>query len=383
MDHVLGQPHAIDLLDQQLTTGRQHHALIFHGPVGVGKFTTALAYARVLLCHQAQTDLTGRITACGACESCRLLRSIHGKTEPSNEQDDDTLGLTTGHPDLHVIRKELARFSDDRNIRERKLTRIPVEVLRNALLEPAYLAAKLGHGKVFVVDEAELLNPAGQNALLKTLEEPPAGTTLILVTGNEDRLLPTIRSRCMRIAFNPLPDEAVEHWCDEHASDLSVAHRRALIQFAAGSLGRAQVITRFKLLDWFDHVLPALDRAAQGRPTPTLGQTMFDFIDTFAGDWVKAHANASKEAANKQGADMMWSLIATHARHRIAELSENCVPDDPIAGETLLNPWLSTIDATEQAQQFLASNVNLSVTCDHTAVSIQHALSSAAQPANA
>jgi len=381
MDHVLGQAHAIDLLDRQLSTGRRHHALIFHGPVGVGKFTTALAYARILLCHDTQANLTGRVTACDACDSCRLLRAIQGEVDTETEADDDTHGLTTGHPDLHVIRKELARFSDDRTVRDRKLTRIPVEVLRGALIEPAYLAAKLGGGKVFIVDEAELLNPAGQNALLKTLEEPPGGTTIILVTGHEDRLLPTIRSRCMRIAFNSLPDDAVGGWCDRDAEGLNAEQRRALVRFAAGSLGRAQVITRFGLMSWFDSVLPALDRAAQGRMTPGLGQELFGFIDTFAGDWVKAHANASKEAANKQGADLMWSMIATHARHRLAELTEHCDPADPAAGETMLAPWLGVIDATQQAQKLLGSNVNLSIVCDHTAVAVMHALARTGQHA--
>ncbi len=381
MDRILGQARAIDLLNRQLTTGRQHHACIFHGPVGVGKFTTALAYARVLLCQDRQTNLTGQVTACGGCDSCRLLRSL--TTDDEADEADDTHGLATAHPDLHVIRKELARFNDDKTIRDRKLTRIPVEVLRSALLEPAYLAAKLGHGKVFIVDEAELLNPTGQNALLKTLEEPPAGTTLILVTGNEDRLLPTIRSRCMRIAFAPLPDEAVERWCTEHTPDLTAAHRSAWVTFASGSLGRAQIITRFGLLQWYDTVLTAMDRATQGKPTPGLGQDIFGFIDTFAGDWVKAHDNASKEAANKQGADLMWSLIANHARRHIAELTAHCDPDDPESGEVLLSPWLNVIDATEQAQKLLASNVNLSITCDHAAVSIMHALAAAAQPAPA
>jgi DNA polymerase III subunit delta' len=378
MDRIFGQARAIDLLNRQLTTGRQHHACIFHGPVGVGKFTTALAYARVLLCHDRQTNLTGQVTACGGCDSCRLLRAL-----TSDDEADDTQGLTTAHPDLHVIRKELARFNDDKTIRDRKLTRIPVEVLRSALLEPVYLAAKLGHGKVFIVDEAELLNPTGQNALLKTLEEPPSGTTLILVTGNEDRLLPTIRSRCMRIAFAPLPDEAVDRWCGEHAPELTDAHRVALVTFASGSLGRAQVITRFGLLQWYDTVLPAMDRAVQGKPTPGLGQDIFGFIDTFAGDWVKAHDNASKEAANKQAADLMWSLIATHARRRMAELTAHCDPDAPESSETLVSPWLNVIDATERAQMLLGSNVNLSITCDHLAVSIMQALAASAQPGSA
>jgi DNA polymerase-3 subunit delta' len=372
MDQVLGQPGALDLLNLQLTTGRQHHAYIFHGPVGVGKFTTALAYARVLLCHDRITDLAGLVAACDGCTSCKLLSRLVPDAEASD--DDDTIGLTTAHPDLHVIRKELARFSDDAATRNRKLTRIPVEVLRSALIEPANLAPKLASGKVFIVDEAELLNPAGQNALLKTLEEPPAGTTLILVTGNEDRLLPTIRSRCMRIAFSPLPDKAIEDWCAQHQPDLTDAQRQVMVEFASGSLGRAQLITRYGLLAWTDVVLPALDRAHQGKPTGDLGQQVFGFIDSFASDCVKAHANASKEAANKQGADLMWSLFATRARRRLAELAQQCSPDDPIANEALLSPWLSVIDATEQAQKHLASNVNLSITCDHFAVSMTRGL---------
>lgn len=379
MDRILGQSRAVGLLERQLSTGRGHHALIFHGPVGVGKFTTALAYARVLLCHARGADLTGRVSACGGCESCRLLKSLN--TVNADSPDNDTHGLSSAHPDLHVVRKELARFSEDAATRNRKLTRIPVEVLRTALIEPAYLAAKLGHGKVFIVDEAELLNPAGQNALLKTLEEPPAGTTLVLVTASEDRLLPTIRSRCMRVAFAPLPDEAVEQWCEKHASGLTAGQREGLVGFAAGSLGRAQLIQRFGLLAWCEAVPPALDRAAQGQPDPGLGQQIFSFIDTFAAGWVKAHDNASKEAANKQGADLMWSLIATHARGRIAELTGRCDPEDPQAAEEILTPWLGVIDAAERAQQLLASNVNLSITCDHLAVSMMHALSGARRPA--
>jgi len=373
MDRVLGQSQAVDLLNLQLTTGRQHHAYIFHGPVGVGKFTTALAYARILLCHARTPDPAGRVTDCGACESCKLLSNLSTPDIDASE-DDDTLGLTTAHPDLHVIRKELARYSDDKKTRDRKLTRIPVEVLRSALIEPANLAANLAGGKVFIVDEAELLNPAGQNALLKTLEEPPDGTTLILVTGNEDRLLPTIRSRCMRIAFSPLPDKAIGDWCDQHAPDLPDAQRRTLVEFASGSLGRAQLITRYGLLAWADTVLPALDRAARGEPTAGLGQQIFSFIDSFANGFVKAHANASKEAANKLAADLMWSLIATRARRRLAELAEQCAPDDPTANQAALRPWLTMIDATRQAQKLLASNVNLSMTCDHFAVTMTRGL---------
>ncbi len=182
VDAILGQPHAIELLQSALQTDRLHHALIFHGPKGVGKFTTARALAAILLCHEvakkAASSFLPPVRACGTCRSCAALRA-------------------GSHPDDHVITKELARFSSDAAVRDRKLMTIPTAVLRENLIEPVNLAPRLGSHKVFVVDEAELLDSVSQNILLKTLEEPPAGTYVILVTDAEDRLLPTIRSRCL------------------------------------------------------------------------------------------------------------------------------------------------------------------------------------------
>ena len=94
MDTILGQTRAIDQLLAALASGRLHHAYIFHGPAGVGKCTTARAFAAVLLCHDPVTDLAGRVAACGACASCRAIEA--GK-----------------HPDLPVIVQELALYSAD------------------------------------------------------------------------------------------------------------------------------------------------------------------------------------------------------------------------------------------------------------------------------
>jgi len=158
MEHVLGQPRAIDVIQKQLASGRLHHAWVFHGPAGVGKFTTAIAFARVLLCHDRTADLAGRVGACGACASCRALDAA-----PDDGGRADEASLGSAHPDLHVITKELARYDDDAKIRNAKLRAIPVDVVRHALIEPANRSAQLADGrfgKVFVVDEAELLNPA-------------------------------------------------------------------------------------------------------------------------------------------------------------------------------------------------------------------------------
>ncbi|MBB6430092.1 DNA polymerase III subunit [Algisphaera agarilytica] len=368
MDRIHGQTHALDQLHAQLASGRVHHAQIFHGPAGVGKFTTALAFAKVLLCHDPVTDLAGRRSACGGCPSCLAFRI---------DSEEDSLDAFPGvaHPDLHVVNKELARYSDDKQTRDRKLTSIPVNVLRTALIEPAYLGAQLNHGKVFIVDEAELLNPAGQNALLKTLEEPPTpdeggGTTIILVTSNEDRLLPTIRSRCQRIAFVPLPNEVLDRYLQEHAETLEPVERSWLVGFAHGSLGRAKLVLDYKLTEWARVVLAQLEQMAMGRAVPSLGADMAERINGFAEAWVKNHQNASKEAANKLAAGLMFSLIATYAQEQLDKLAEHCDPADPESAEAQLLPWVGVIDALGVAESRLGSNVNLGLTCDGLASAI-------------
>lgn len=349
MDHILGQQRALDTLQSALRSGRLHHAWIFHGPPGVGKFTTALAFARLLLCPSAQTDLSGHITACGQCESCRLA-------------DAGT------HPDLHVVVKELARFSDDRSTRERKLTQIPVDVLRTALLEPVARTAALRHGKVFIVDEAELINEHGQNLLLKTLEEPPADTYLILVTAREPLLLATIRSRCQRVAFGPLSGEMVEQWLADRTQDLSASHRRAVAQFAAGSLGAAELAVAYSLHQWADDLNAALDGMIAGRFPTEMGADMAAKIDAFAAAWVDRHENASKDAANRQGAGMLLALLASLLRQRLAQTAVGCAADaDPIDVESALEPYAAAIEALPLAEAELGTNVNLALVCDHLA----------------
>lgn len=381
MDRILGQQQAIHVLQHQLSSGRMHHGFIFHGPVGVGKYTTALALARILLCHNAQTDLTGRVSACGQCESCQALASLSTDNAEPDELT-DAAAADSPHPDLHIIRKELCAVSSVAAVRNRKQMNIPVDLLRELVIggttadekyhdAPAHKSPILRHGKVFIIDEAELLDAPGQNALLKTLEEPPPGTTLILVTASEDRLLPTIRSRCQRVAFVPLADNTIEQWLNQHTHRLGEDDRRALITFANGSLGRARLALDYELLQWAQTVLPALDDMAGGRTHGELGGQIAAHIDEFAKAWVADRPKASKEAANKHAAQLMWSMICSHARARIAERAANCDPADPVDGEARLEPWLGVIDAVRETERLVANNVNMSLVCDHLVSQIE------------
>jgi DNA polymerase-3 subunit delta' len=173
---VLGQERAIATLRAAIQSGRIHHAWIFHGPAGVGKFTTALAFAALILDPSSAPDLSGQVEVDPDSKTQQLLAS-------------------GTHPDLFIITKELAAVSREASVRESKQRNIAKEVLAEFLLEPATRSRVSGDqalaSKVFIVDEAELMDRHGQNALLKTLEEPPPGAVIILVTANEDRLLTT------------------------------------------------------------------------------------------------------------------------------------------------------------------------------------------------
>ncbi len=371
---ILGQTHALEQLHAMLAADRVHHGFVFHGPAGVGKFTTALALAKTLLCHEPSTTLTGQVEACGRCRSCRLFKP------PAEDDADDPL-RPVSHPDLHVVTKELSRFSDDANVRQRKLTNIPVDVLREHLIGPAFRSAQHAHGKVFIVDEAELMRREGQNALLKTLEEPPDGTFIILVTSSEERLLPTIRSRCQRIAFVPLPEDVVTHYVKQHAPKLDDPARQWVTRFADGSLGRAQLALNRGLTAWADALLPALEQLASGRAVPELGEQAAEQVDKFAEQWVKDHANASKEAANKLGAALLASLLTVEARHRLAQTAQRVPAGDPLAGDAALSPWLGVIEATQAFGQRLGSNVNLKLAAAGLAADLAAALRPTPTPA--
>ncbi len=406
MDQILGQTRAVDILQASLQTGRLHHAYIFHGPKGVGKFTTARAFATVLLCHAPARDLAGRVSACGDCASCRVmvplapmeLSGTKKRKKPKNddEAEDEEQGPVQDnfdreqHPDYHVIRKELAAMSSITELRKRKQMNIPVDLLRELMIGGktgdgtyhdglAFKSPRLNHNKVFIIDEAELLDNTGQNALLKTLEEPSPGTFIILVTSSEDRLLSTIRSRCQRVSFTALPERIVSDWIAKKGLGLTDHHAQWLARFAAGSLGRVELALQYDLYAWAKAVLPAVIQMREDRYATLLGPQIGELINGFAERWVEEHPSASKDAANKQAGGLMWTMITQYARQKIAEIAAKCDATDPIGAEAALEPWLGVIEAVGDAERNLASNVNMGLVCDALVAQLHRALAPVAR----
>ncbi len=341
METLLGQDAAVTSLQKAMASGRMHHAWILAGPSGVGKCTCAIALAKQILCPN---DLMGAPDS----DCCHAIDE----------------GL---HPDFHLIYKELAVYAQTPQLRTRKLLNLPLDLLRELMIggqtadgkrheSKAYKTPGRANGKVFIIDEAELLDTNAQNALLKTLEEPPTSTYTFLITSRPQRLLPTIRSRCQMVRFGPLNAPMMETWLNREHKDLNEKQRQQVIELAGGSPGRAQVALDYGMTEWPTELADGLETLKQGGFPVKLGVTMSALVDEFAKSWVKDHENASKDAANKRGASYLLGMLADFTR---AEMAEQAAHEQP------LDRCLSIIAAITAAEANLDASVNMKHTFEN------------------
>ncbi len=299
---IIGQDAAIDEFQTALTSGRIPQAWIFHGPSGIGKLSTAIRFARLLL---------------EAAPDSEAIRSF----SPPLDSDAALLIDAGTHPDLKVIRKELAADSESTRLRASKQSNIPIGVLREHMLggevdgkhfEAVHTRTPyMGVRRVFIIDEAELLDQVGQNVLLKTLEEPASRVIIILITTREERLLPTVRSRCRRIAFRTLDDASMRAWLETRSTPLPETDSEWIMAFADGRPGRLEVAETSGMLAWSATVAPGLARLERGEWPSNFADTLYELVDEFAKQVVKADKRASKEAANRAGLGHLTAVIAT------------------------------------------------------------------------
>ncbi|MCQ2495620.1 MAG: DNA polymerase III subunit delta' [Lachnospiraceae bacterium] len=195
---ILGHDNIKEHLQTAINMGKLSHAYIFSGEEGSGKKTVAEIFAAALMC-------SGEEKPCGMCMSCMQAESHN-------------------HPDIVYVTHEKSRIGVDE---------IRVQLINDIVIKPFS-----SPHKVYIIDEAERMTEQAQNALLKTLEEPPEYAVIILLTTNTGSFLQTILSRCVTIQFKPLDNKLIVDYLMKN-QQLPDYYAKVCASFSAGSLGKA------------------------------------------------------------------------------------------------------------------------------------------------
>jgi len=272
---IAGQDRAVAQFTEAWGTRKLHHAWLLAGPKGVGKASFAHAAARRVLAEAAGPpfDLPGL----GTHDDHPIVKLVEAGS----------------HPDMRRLERLVNEKTGNLN------RNIKVDQIRE-LGEFLSLSAALSPWRVVVIDSVDDLEPSGANALLKMLEEPPPNTLFFLVSHAPGRLLPTIRSRCRRLEFGKLEDDAMTSVLETHAPNLKSGERQQVIAMSFGSAGRALAFAELGLAKLEDAALAIL---RQGDPTNSRRSDL-------------ASELGKKASADRYAAflDLAPSLIAREAR---------------------------------------------------------------------
>src|SRR4051794_6555695 len=343
---IFGQNAAIEWIRQAYLADRLPHGMIFAGPVGVGKATTARALGQLFLCEKPKADAT----PCGKCDSCLVF-------EAGN------------HPDYHVITKELIRYHDKTG--KSKGIELSIHVLRPELIDKAAMKPGMNVGKVFVIEQAELMNPQAQNSMLKTLEEPAGRTVIILLTDQPNALLPTIRSRCQVVRFQSLDESKTRTELVRRGVDAQTAERAA--NLSDGSLGLALRWIEDGVVDAAGDLFERLDTIESGAGAGDLSEWVRKAADVYGTKKLDRDPLGSKDQATREGLALYLRLASQHFRRRLTEAS----------GADLLERNCAAIDAIVKSEEFLDANVNIPLVFQQLSIALERLFAPPAQVAGA
>lgn len=332
---LIGNEQAKLRLHRLLGAGRLPNSLLFAGDEGVGKRQFALAIAKAFLCKTPEAG-----EGCGNCPVCsRIPMFVFPKPD---DKDAHKRVIFSKHPDVGIV------VPYNRNIL--------VDAVRHLEAEANFRPFE-GQVRFFVIDDADKMNDAASNALLKTLEEPAPTSYIFLVTSRPDALLPTIRSRCQILRFAPVETEMIERFLVEDRA-FPVDEARLAARLSRGSVGRALAVKveefrerRSKMLDVIRNAITAGDNAAMIRFSEGLNDAKnkerfeenLDILESVIHDvWRLRYGGEASQIVNGD--------IAIG----IAEMAER-------SGRADLASWLADI---EELRRNLSVNINRRVATD-------------------
>jgi DNA polymerase-3 subunit delta' len=352
---VQHQWRAHGVLQRALASDRFPHGYLFDGPPGVGKEMMALRLAGLLLCPNvrqveppdgagvAEAGITWR-DACWQCRHCELIAA-------------------GTHPDVHSVSRQLHQHHPDPQVRQRRGLELSVEVIRHFLIEPAYVRPAVGAAKVFIVQEADRMSHAAQNALLKTLEEPPVGTFLILLVERPEQLLPTILSRCQQVPFALLPREFVEQELVRQRS-LQAEAARFLAALSEGRMGLALEYADDGLFERKRQLLSTWVQQEE-LPEADLVEQLEQTAEALAEQY-RQRSDVGPVEASRRGLRTVLSVLASVYRDALlrATGSHQAIinGDQPEVVRALAERWAdqaaAVVDLIAKAEQQVEQNVN-------------------------
>jgi DNA polymerase-3 subunit delta' len=285
------------------------------------------------------------------------VRSASEKRQPREPSRRFSSAKSPG--DYHVIYRQLARLESEK-VKAKDLT---ADVVREFLISKAANKSVVGVGKVFVIEEADLMNTTAQNALLKTLEEPAGRTLIILLTDQPDALLPTIRSRCQLIRFVSLHESVVKEQLQKRGITKDAAASAAKV--SDGSLGLALRWMEDGVIDAAQQLNRILEGIASGQVASVLQEWFKSAAEGYATKQLERDPLASKDQATREGLVLYLKLTAQFFRCRLIELK-----DDPDA----LERNCAAIDAVVRAESYLESNVNIPLVFQQLVGALEEAL---------
>ncbi|MEZ5422843.1 MAG: DNA polymerase III subunit delta' [Pyrinomonadaceae bacterium] len=322
-------------LRRLIQQGRLPNSLLFVGPECVGKKQFAIEAARALVCREPSEG-----EACGTCASCQRVGNISPPN--SDKAEDFDRIIFSEHPDVGVV------FPHKRNVRIAAIR----DLEREANFNPYEAAAR-----IFIIDDADLMKDAAANALLKTLEEPPATTHIILVTARPDVLLPTIRSRCQTMHFAPIDRKAIEEYLIETRA-FSHDEARLAAGVAHGSIGRAVEIDVAKYRDMRDRAARVLRSAIVDGDTAALLKISEELNDAKNKDDFEQNLDILEAVVRD-----VWRLACGVDPSKILdpEMAESYQSLARLAAPSRFAAWLGEI---ETLRRDLAVNINRRVATD-------------------
>lgn len=247
MGRLWGHESVRRALGQALSQGRLPHALLFHGPAGVGKRTLASTLGQFLLCQHPRGS-EEEWTPCEECSSCRWVRA-------------------GTHPDFHLLQPQRSQRTGPSGVVRQEV--ISIESVR-AVAEGAQYSPVVSSCQVFLIVRADTMTAEAANALLKTLEEPPPGTYLFLTATNRAALLPTVLSRCVSMPMGLCPRGTVEAFLQEEKG-LSPQEAAWIAALAGGRIGEAaRLAEEPRLRQWRQQAVELLCRLKSGPPVMAL-----------------------------------------------------------------------------------------------------------------